>query len=375
MYVLEIARGYPTSKYKQNGIFEFDQAKALVAEGCKVVYASIDIRSIRRWRQWGMEKKIIDGVHIYGINIPIGNAPKSIQDKVSLWALRKLYKIILKEQGQPDILHGHFTKMGYYASWLKEESGVPLVVTEHSSLMNKKDISERQRMMGSKAFKEADQLISVSDSLSEVIEYNFGVKSKYIPNIVDTELFSYKGEKNHKRFRIISTGNLVYTKRMDLAIEAFNRAFKDNHNVELIIFGDGPERKKLEELVHKYDLKDNITLCGQRSREEIADALKDGDLFVLPSQTETFGVAYIEALASGTPVIATRCGGPEMFVDEHNGIMVDVDDIDALVEAMVYMYNNIENYDNERISEDIKRKFSPKAIAQELILTYNEVLK
>ena len=77
MYIMIVARGYPSEKYKMNGIFEFDQAKALAQEGHKVVYAAVDVRSIRRWRKWGIEKKTIYGVELYAINIPGGGYQES----------------------------------------------------------------------------------------------------------------------------------------------------------------------------------------------------------------------------------------------------------------------------------------------------------
>ena len=80
MYTMFVARGYPTEKYKTYGIFEFDQAKALAQNGVKVVYAAIDLRSIRRWRRWGIYIRKIDGVEVYSINIPIGNLCKPIKE-------------------------------------------------------------------------------------------------------------------------------------------------------------------------------------------------------------------------------------------------------------------------------------------------------
>jgi len=72
MYVLIIANGYPTIGNRGLGIFELDQAKALKAIGCKVVYAAIDVRSVRRRRKWGYEERTIDGVEIHAVNIPGG---------------------------------------------------------------------------------------------------------------------------------------------------------------------------------------------------------------------------------------------------------------------------------------------------------------
>ena len=100
-----------------------------------------------------------------------------------------------------------------------------------------------------------------------------------------------------------------------------------------------------------------------------------GGCFVLASRAETFGVAYIEALATGVPVIATKCGGPEIFVHEDNGLMIPVDDLDALVNAMEYMYKNIKVFDREKVSSEIKDKFSPKYVSKKLVEVYEEVLK
>ena len=121
---------------------------------------------------------------------------------------------------------------------------------------------------------------------------------------------------------------------MDLTIEAFIDAFKGSDKVFLTIFGEGPERQKLEELVRINKMEKQIKLMGMQSRKVIADYLKECDCFVLASQTETFGVVYIEAMASGLPVIATKCGGPESFVNEENGVLIPVDNKDALVTAM-----------------------------------------
>lgn len=114
---------------------------------------------------------------------------------------------------------------------------------------------------------------------------------------------------------------------------------------------------------------------GMCSREVIKEKLKSSDCFVLASRSETFGVAYIEALASGVPVIATKCGGPEVFINEENGCMIPVDDFDALVSAMKYMYKNNIRFDREKISAEIKLKFSPECVSKKLLEVYKEVIK
>lgn len=373
MYVLMIARGFPTEKYKMNGIFEFDQAKALAEAGHKIIYAAIDVRSIRRWRKWGIEKRKIEGVKIYAINIPGGRIPKSILQQMSVLGLNILYKKIIKEQGKPDVMHAHFAGVGYTASKLKKKIKVPFVMTEHFSSMMKPTIDKRLFQIASQAYESTDALITVSPELKNVIKKRFNKEAIYIPNIVDTKLFTYSQNENSEIFRFVSVGGLIIGKRMNLTIKAFVSAFENNKDVTLAIFGEGPERVKLEGLIRKYNIGDRVKLMGLQSRKNIADYLKKSDCFVLASQTETFGVAYIEALASGIPVLATKCGGPESFVNNKNGLLVPVDDIDALVYAMKYMYKNINKYDRKTIAKETRDKFSPAAIAGRLNKVYEGV--
>lgn len=375
VYIMTVARGYPTKKYKTNGIFEFDQSKALAKAGCKVVYAAIDVRSIRRWRKWGIEKKYIDGVNVYAINIPGGRIPNRLLQFLSAFGLKILYKKIINEQGIPNVLHAHFTNLGYIAIKLKRETNIPLIVTEHSSAINKKSIDERLFSIARMTYSNADAVIAVSQSLGNIIKKQFKVDTTYIPNMFDTEVFSYYPREKDNKFNFVSTGNLINLKRMDLTIEAFYRAFSNEENVTLTIFGEGPERHDLERLIEKYKLSSKVKLKGLSSRNNIAKQFKNTDCFVLASQSETFGVAYIEALASGVPVIATKCGGPEEFVNEENGILVPINDLDSLVEAMKCMYDNKFNYDREKISLDTITKFSPESISKKLIEVYTEVMK
>lgn len=374
MYSLFVTMGYPTAKYITYGNFEFDQAKALKNQGVKVVYAAVDNRSIRRWRKWGIDKTKKDGIDIYSINLPLGRLPQSIKRKVSTLGLKLLYKKIEKDHGKPDLLHSHFPLYSYVASKLKSEINVPLVVSEHSSTINREVISEDFYYMADKAYKASDALIVVSPSLKKVIQTKFNKSSIYIPNIVDLDIFEYNNKAKSETFNFVSTGNLIDLKRMDLTITAFNEAFLDNDKVSLTIFGKGAKKSDLEALIIKYNLEDKVKLMGEVERSVIAKKYQETDVFVLASQTETFGVAYIEALAMGIPVIATKCGGPEAFINKSNGILIDVDSKDQLVKAMQDMYQSSKNYDHKQIAKVASEDFSPESVANKIIEVYKEVL-
>jgi len=375
MKILIIALGYPTEKYKGHGIFEFDQAKALAKLGHEVIFASVDMRSIRRWRRWDIEKLEKDGVLVYGINYPLGRVPGKMLTYFTVQGLKKLYKKIERESGRPDIMHAHFTGMGYAGAKLKEITGIPLVITEHSSQINKKEIDMDLYQSAKKAYKDADSLIAVSPALANMIKYHFGCDATYIPNMVDTNAFTFEYKKTNDLFTFISVGNLIETKRMDLTIEAFYREFKDAKNTKLIIVGEGPEKSKIESLINKYDLKQRIKLTGSLERKDISKYMNESDCFVLPSRAETFGVVYIEAMSVGLPVIATKCGGPEDFVNNSNGLLIDVDDLEQLRKAIRYMYDNIGRYDKKSISDGTLRNFSPENVASLIVNEYNKVLE
>lgn len=374
MYILFITRGYPSHKYGTNGIFEFDQAKALINVGCKIVYAAIDVRSIRRWRKWGIEQFEKDGVNIMAINIPCGRLPRSIVHKISEIGLKFLFKLIVQRFGKPDILHAHFADYGFIASKLKKETRIPLVITEHSSEIIKPTLDKNLYKTARETYCKANALVSVSPALSEKIKCNYNLSALYIPDIVDIDVFVYRQRIASNEFKFISVGNLILRKRMDLTIEAFHMVFADIPNVTLTIFGEGEQRGYLEKLIIKYDLWKRVFLMGFCPRTAIAEKLAASDCFVLASRAETFGVAYVEALATGVPVIATKCGSVDVFVHKRNGVLVPVDNLKILAQAMRYMYKNARNYDNKLIAEEIRNSFSPAKVAEQLISIYKSLL-
>lgn len=376
MKILIIARGYPTDKYILNGIFEFDQAKALRKLGHEVFFMSLDIRSLRRVRRFGTYELEKEGVLIHNCSIPCGKAPFQVQNFMIRQLLRKQYPAFVKKHGEPDIIHVHFLNYGYCAVKELKKTGIPLVITEHSFVFMDGLFRSKAYKTGYTAYEGADELICVSNALAGQISDKFGVKATVIPNIVDTAVFRYSGKKKTAgSFMFVCVANLNVFKRIDFLIDVFAEVSKQHPDIRLTVVGDGPERKHISDLVTLHKLEDKVCLKGRQSRKAIKQVFDEADCFVLPSAVETFGVAYIEALASGLPVIATRCGGPEDFVDESNGILVDVDNREELHAAMEDMISNINKYHPKKISERTKDKFSDVRIAERIEEVYLKVIK
>ena len=385
MLTFILSRGIPTEQYPTNGVFEFDQACALQEAGCQVVFLALDLRSARRVRRWGFQSFTRNGVAVRVLSVPLGNLPKKIFYPIGSWALQKLYARAVKEFGKPDVLHAHFTDYGYLAAKLKETEQVPLVLTEHSSLVNQDKLPSDIEQAAKLAFARADKLIAVSPALAEKMREHSHRGVLWIPDMVDTELFAYTGEHEQMRtlweeteleggeFSFLSCGNLRKVKRMDVLIQAFARAFRDCPKVHLTICGQGEEEGNLRKLIYDLKMENRIELAGIRPREEIAQRLQQADCFVLASVSETFGVSYLEALSCGVPVFATRCGGPECFVNEHNGLMVEPDDVEGLASAMLTMYCNGGSYNRAAIAQEVRNHYSSQAVAARLMEQYEQL--
>lgn len=368
MFILEIANGYPFDTNPLLGLFELEQAKSLSGLGHKVVFVGVDLRSLRRKRKLGYSHFFDDKIEVYNYAFPLGRIPVKFLAFFEFFFMKKLYNRIEKEHGKPDILHAHFCFLqGYIAAKLKAKYRIPLAITEHSSeLIN--GISRFRKKYFSYGYNAADIIISVSSAVKDRILYYFNKDSCVIPNIANLVFFKDLDENtfllNRTHFLFISAGGLIKRKGMDALIKAFANVKADN--VQLMIIGEGEERKNLENIILRYSLNDRVKLLGYRTPAQMADILATADCFVLASRAETFGIVYIEALAMGLPIIATDCGGPTDIIKDNNGYMVEVDDISGLTIAMQKILTNYSKFTKKEIAEAARKKYAPASIAKEL---------
>ncbi|MBE6346662.1 MAG: glycosyltransferase family 4 protein [Lentimicrobiaceae bacterium] len=370
-----ISRGIPSKDYPLYGIFEYDQAKALAKNGIDTSMLVIDFRSLAYKRKYGFLSYEKDNVKIFELSLPLGMYRRALPLLQRLLYL--LYKKTIKIVGRPDVVHAHFYSIAAIASFIKKKDNVPFIVTEHSSKLNKAaaHISNIDKSLTMKAYSQADAIISVSKTLSSNIKDNFGFESHIIHNMIDLEHSNYSKKNDNESFTFISVGNLISRKGFDILIKAFKKAFADDSKVCLNIIGEGEERIHLQNIINECNISDRVRLLGQKTRTELFELMRKGDAFVLASKIETFGVVYIEAMVCGLPVIATRCGGPEDFVNDTNGILIPTDDIEALSKALIDMRLNIDNFDSKKISEECYNKFSSENIAEQIVEQYYKVVE
>lgn len=120
-------------------------------------------------------------------------------------------------------------------------------------------------------------------------------------------------------------------------------------------------------------MESQVQFLGALDRKEVILQMNKCDAFVLASKFETFGVVLIEALSCGKPVISTKSGGPNVIVNENNGLLVPVDNIKELSNAMLDLYQNYSRYNPNNIRNDCYARFSETVIAKRIINLYNSI--
>ena len=372
MKVFLVARGCPDTGDPQWGNFELDQAKALRNMGHQVTILYVDGRFHKSiFKEFGFHRHTVDGIEYFGIFLYPG--------KLALWLgiqvlvklkekqLEYIFSKAVKIYGKPDVIYAHYLGNIACSIKLKKKFNVPVIGIEHWSKLNKEELTEDVRYMGSIAYKGVDKLISVSESLRNRIREHFGVDSTVVNNMVGEDFFEQEIMANQSNgiVKLVSVGSLIQRKGYDLLVEALHLLPK-NYSWSLTIIGDGEDKVKLQGMVKEYDLEDRIHFVGKKYKNEIIEIMHNSNAFVLASRAETFGVVYIEALSQGLPVIATSCGGPEEFVNDKNGILIPTDNVKVLKEALETMLEKMDTYDKCFIAEECKRKFSPQVIGKKV---------
>jgi len=365
-----------------NGIFFREQAVALSKAGHNVTVIDVSFhgrKDIFNAKNFRFTYKNDDGVHVYSFKMPsfyILSRITPLYLFIFKTFLFFVFKKLSKKGLKFDIIHAHsFYIAGYIACKLSKKHNIPLVVTEHASSLINANLKKNKQQLLEYTVNHCDTFICVSESLQKnVVKY---VKSTQnllvIPNMFSA-IFSYSDKKNdNKEFIFLSVGNLIDSKRHAFTISCFNKAFKDISNVKLRIIGSGILYDKLQKQIQENNLTEKVQLMGYLNREQLKNELNSCNIFVLASTAETFGVVYIEAMACGKPVIATKNGGANDIVNKTNGLLIDVDNEKQLISAFQYMYQNADKFDGKQIASDCYAKYSEEAVVERLEKVYEKI--
>ena len=388
MHILFLPSWYPEHPDDARGCFFREQAISLKKIGHKVgVLFNLSEVSIKncmlgQWKKCGFRREIDQGVYTYRYCYVCLSPRLSRKPLQTEWLFPgvKLFRKYAKEFGPPDIIH---VQSSLWASRLaiqiKKKYRISYVLTEHSSGFARGLYDVDILEIAEKGFEAASALIAVSHAFCDLLSSKFPrLKQTWnvLPNALSDDFVHTipVPKKDRKPFVFFTLAALVPKKRTSLLIKAFSKSFFKSSEVELWIGGDGSSQGKLERLATEVGIAPKCKFLGRLNRAEVLETMNQADVFVLPSNYETFGVVVIEAHAMGKPVIATRCGGPEDTVNDKNGMLVEPENIEALARAMQRIISKIDDYCPKAIRQNCLQRYSGKVIAQKLSKIYASVL-
>ena len=384
MNVLILPSFYTNPEWPVRGIFFKEQALSIQKIGVETCVAYVEPRGLRtlEWHKIPENHFQItfseeDGLPT--IRMRVWNPLMQTVPGALMWSFltERLIDCYVKRFGMPDLIHAHNSLWaGYAASKVKKKYDIPYVVTEHSTGLAANAIPILAKSFVRKTFSGANAVVSVSQGLAKAMKLYCGGKNVIVvPNVVQTDYFSLSPDRSQPPpFIFLGIAHLVERKGFHVLIKAFAKRFKNNHNLRLEIGGDGPQRGELEVLCKTLGIEDNVRFLGALSREQVREAMWRAHVFVLPSFLETFGVVLIEAMSTGLPVIATRCGGPEYIVNPKVGALIDPGDEIGLRDAMQWILDK-RRFLYKDIREHTISHYGELAVARSLENIYQEVLQ
>lgn len=364
--VLHIAGWYPSKKNPVAGSFVREHVKATALYNEVVVLypegVDNDISGLVQ-----IMDKFEDGIRTLRLRYRKSPIPKTTY-MIYLYVIYRAFRKLVGEGFIPDVIHAHVYSAGVPAAMLGIRYDIPLVLTEHSTAFPRGQLRGLELMKARFTFKHAVFSCPVSDYLRKHIEA-YGIRARFcvIPNVVDTALFSPPNRdavEVSKKKRLLLVALLDPKKGIPYLLEALDSLRKRRDDFKLDVVGDGPNRAEYEGMVQSLGLQDFVSFHGLKTREEVAVAMKDCDIFILPSLVETFGVVLIEALACGKPIIASNIGGPNEIVTEDAGRLVPPGDSAALAQTIDFMLDHHRDFKPDEIARRAEERYSYAAVGK-----------
>ena len=288
-------------------------------------------------------------VHFHEVHVP--NYPLFHYQPYELALSSKIVDMV--KVHQIDVLHVHYAiphaYAGYMAKKMLHEEGIelPIVTTLHGTDITLVGSHPFYKTAVTFSINKSDAVTSVSQSLKEDTKRLFNTKKDItvIPNFIDLDKYT-PTTKNCQRDLLAMPDERVIThisnfrsvKRIPDVIHIFHAIQKEIPS-KLMMIGEGPEREKAEKLCTELNIENKVVFLGNSN--EVNKILCFSDLFLLPSETESFGLSALEAMASGVPVVSSNSGGlPEVNINGVSGFLSPVGDIKSMSQNAIHILKN-----------------------------------
>lgn len=367
--------GYPT--YGGSGVVATELGKALADKGHEIHFITYS----QPVRLGALRKNI----RYHEVNV--SDYPLFLYPPYELVLASKMVDVVKYEK--LDLLHVHYAiphaSAAITAKQVLAEEGInlPVITTLHGTDITLLGKDSSFEPVISFAINKSDAVTAVSQSLRLDTYKLFGINREIevIPNFINVEKMHFPNrDEVHKEYApngekiLVHISNFRPVKRVLDVIDTF-KLVKEKHPSKLIMVGDGPERTKAEFRCRELGLCDDVLFLGNVKNP--AEALAVADLFLLPSEAESFGLAALEAMACGVPVISTNTGGlPEVNRHGVTGMMSHVGDVEDMAKNALYIIEDENRLNKFRVkAKERAAEFSIEKILPQYEALYNSVLE
>ena len=289
----------------------------------------------------------------------------------------------LQRSHRIDVIHAHAPlPCGHAAMLLSAELGLPYVVSVHgldafSTEQVRGRAGEWCRRISQRVYRSSRRVICISEHVREQVLEGTGrsCRTSVVYNGVNPELFSPGTEPPPERPVILTVGNLIPIKGHEFLIRAVAALAPEFPTLTLEIIGDGPQSSRLQSLTHQLQITERVRFLGRKSRDEVAAAMRRCTVFALPSRYEGLGCVYLEAMATGKPVIGCRGQGiAEIIQHGSNGFLVGPDNERELTLALAMLLRDESRRRNlgSAARDTILERFTLEQQAEILVRIYRE---
>jgi N-acetyl-alpha-D-glucosaminyl L-malate synthase BshA len=287
-----------------------------------------------------------------------------------------------------DILHVHYaiphTISGILAKQIMGEThNFKLVTTLHGTDITLVGLEPAFHPLVKYSLDQSDAVTAVSNYLAEKTVQNFNPSNKIevIYNFIDPEFYKRHDTYNLKSQLapygekvLMHISNFRPVKRVSDTIKILKEIIK-KHSAKLLLVGDGPDRTECENLVRELNLNEHVRFLGKQT--SIVELLSIADLFLLPSQSESFGLSALEAMSCGVPVIGSNIGGiPEVVAHGETGYVAELGDVERMAKYAISLFDNPKKL--KIFSENARKvaieKFDSNIIVPQYIKLYERLL-
>lgn len=266
-----------------------------------------------------------------GVDVDVLGVDPAIRNPRATVALHRYLRAV-----RPEVVHASIGEANFHAALAGRTARVPRIVLEETGIPGRR-VAGRLAYGG--LFRTADAVIGVSDATCDYLrreEHVPAARLHRVYNTIDPRFFDALPREAGAvdRLQVVTAGRLVPVKNFAMLMRAFAAVVESFPGARLAIAGDGPERGALESLRRSLGLEAHVELLG--FRPDVRPLFAHADLFVLPSLSEGFGLALLEAMASGLPVLATRRGGcAEVVGGLGDRVLLDPEDPEAWTRAIL----------------------------------------